>query len=141
MRDLLVNGLAAVQAHGAHPLFEGAQVPQLIPDLDGQLPSGGQHQGQHVAGLRVDVLHHGDAEGEGLARPRGGLGDHILVLHEIGDGAPLNGGGLLIALLFQGLHNGLGQPQVRIPDVFTDNFAVDFHFMRSLLLSLVVRLL
>ena len=46
--DLLVDGLPAVEAHGAHPLLERAQVPQLVLDLDGQLPGGGQHQAVHL---------------------------------------------------------------------------------------------
>ena len=125
--DLLVNGLSAVQADGAHPLFEGAQVPQLVPDLDGQFPGGGQHQPQHIGGLRIDVLHHGDAEGKGLSRPGGRLGDHIPVLHKIGDRAPLDRGRLNIPLLLNGLHQGLGQAQVCIPHFFVDKLAVDLH--------------
>ena len=100
--DLPVDGLAAIQADHPHPLFKGAQVPQLVLDLDGQLPGGGQHQGLDVGVLRVDVLHHGDAEGEGLARARGGLGDDVLPVHEIGDGPGLHRGGLHIALFVDG---------------------------------------
>ncbi len=149
--DLLVNGLSAVQADGAHPLFEGAQVPQLVPDLDGQLPGGSQNQPQHVGGLRIDVLHHRDTEGKGLSCPGGRLSDHIPVLHKIdtegkglscpggrlsdhipvlhkiGDRAPLNRGRLDVPLFLNGLHQGLGQAQVRVPDLFVDKLAVDLH--------------
>ena len=102
--DLSVDGLAAVEAHHPHPLFKGAQVPQFVLDLDGQFPGGGQHQAGDVGGGRVGVLHHGDAEGEGLASTRGGLGNHVLPVHKPGDGPGLDGGGLHIALLLDGPH-------------------------------------
>ncbi len=102
--DLGVDGLAAVEAHHPHTLLKGAQVPQFVLDLDGQLPGGGQHQAGDVGGGRVGVLHHGDAKGEGLAGPSGGLGNHVLPVHKPGDGPGLDGGGLHIALLLDGPH-------------------------------------
>ena len=125
--DLLVDGRAAVQAHGAHALLEPAEIAQFILDLNGQLPGGGQHQAQNIGGLRIDVLHHGDTEGIGLARARRGLGNDILPVHEERDGAPLHGSGLGIALPGQRLHGGLGQAQLVIHDGFVDDLAVDFH--------------
>ena len=125
--DLPVDGGPAVEADGAYPLLELAQIPQLLLDLHRQLPGGGQHQALHVGALGVDVLHHGDAEGKGLARAGGGLGNDILPLHEIGDRPRLDGGGLDIALLFNGPHDGLGQPQLRVGFGPVHLLAVDFH--------------
>mgnify|MGYP000319035922 CR=1 FL=1 len=127
LEDLFVDGLPAVETHGAHPLLERAQVPQLVPDLDGQLPGGGQHQAGDLGPLGIGVLDHRDAEGKGLARAGGGLGNDILPLHEIGDRPRLDGGGLDIALLFNGPHDGLGQPQLRVGFGPVHLLAVDFH--------------
>ena len=102
--DLLFDGLSAVEHHGPDPLLEFTQVPQLLHDLDGQLPGGGQHQALDGVRRRVHVLYHGDAEGKGLAGAGRGLGDHVPPLHKIGDGPALDGGGLDVALLFNGPH-------------------------------------
>ena len=127
LEDLFVDGLPAVETHGAHPLLERAQVPQLVPDLDGQLPGGGQHQAGDLGPLGIGVLDHRDAEGKGLARSGGGLRDHVLPLHEVGDGPRLDRGCLDIALFVDGPHQLRGQVQVRVPDLVVDDLAVDFH--------------
>ena len=125
--ELLLNGLAAVQAHRPHALPEGAQIPQLVPDLYGQLPGGGQDQSLDIAGCRVNMLHHRNAEGEGLAGAGGGLGHHVLPVHKVGDGPALNGSGLGEALFVQGFHSGLRQAHILIIIGFLHLRAVDFH--------------
>ena len=127
--DLLVDGLAAVEHHGAHPLLEFTQIPQLGHDLDGQLPGGGQDQTLYRVLPGVDVLYHRDAEGKGLAGAGGGLGDHVPPFHKIGDGPALNGGGLDIALFLQGPHDLGGQLQLVVAYNLVDLFAVDFHWV------------
>ena len=127
--DLLVDGLAAVEAHHPHPIPEGAQVPQLIPNLDGQLPCGGQDEALDLVGRRVHVLHHGDAEGIGLAGASGSLGYHVLPLHEAGDGPPLDGGGLGEALFIQRFPGGIGQVHVLVIIDVGYYFAVDLHIV------------
>ena len=129
--DLLVNGRAAVQAHRAHTLLELAQIAQLVLNLNGQLAGGSQHQSQNIGGFGVDVLHHGNAEGIGLAGAGGRLGNNVLPLQKIRDRATLYGGGLLIALLGQRLHNRLGQAELVIHHDLVYDLAVDFHFYRS----------
>ena len=103
--DLLADGRAAVEADGADAGSESGEVPQLLRDLDGQLPRGGQDHGLHALVLRVDVLHDGDAVGKGLAGAGGGLGHHVLPLHHGGDAPGLHRGGELDAPLLQGLHD------------------------------------
>ena len=103
--DLLFDGLAAVQAHGTHALLKCAQIPQFLLNLNGQLPGGGKHQRLHIVVLRVDMLHHGDAEGKGLARAGGRLGDHVFPLHEVGNRAGLHRCGLHITLFVNGAHD------------------------------------
>ena len=125
--NLLLNGGAAVEAHRAHTLLKLTQVPQLVLNLEGQLTGGGQHQGLHRVTLRVDVLHHGDAEGKGLARAGGSLGDDVLPLHKVGDGARLDRGGPDIALLVDGLHHLGREAQVRVVHNLIYLFTVDFH--------------
>ena len=129
---MFFNGGAAVEAHHPHALLKGAQVPQLVLDLDGQLPGGGQdHRGDIVA-LRVGVLHHGNAEGEGLARARGGLGDHVLPLHKGRDGPHLDGGGGDVALLVDGRHEGGGEAHVLVVLYLVYLLAVDLHIANIL---------
>ena len=55
------------------------------------------------------MFNHGNAEGKGLAGAGGGLGNHILPLHEWGDGLCLNGGGITVALLLQGFQHSLAE--------------------------------
>ena len=101
--DLPVDGLAAVEAGHPDPRQEGAQLADFVLDLEGQLPGGGQDEAGDLGAFGVGVLHHGDAEGEGLARAGGGLGDDVLPIFEAGDGPGLDGGGHGEALLIQGL--------------------------------------
>ena len=86
--------------------------PQLVTDLDGKLPGGGKDQPLHLIVFGVDVLDHGDAEGEGLAGACGGFGDDILPLHELGDGFGLNGGGVAVPLFLKGFQHRLAQAKL-----------------------------
>ena len=70
--DLPVDGLAAVEAGHPDPRQEGAQLADFVLDLEGQLPGGGQDEAGDLGAFGVGVLHHGDTEGEGLARAGGG---------------------------------------------------------------------
>ena len=103
---------AAVEHRHPDALVEGEQLPQLIPNLDCQLPGGSQNQPLNLRQLRLNVLDHGNAEGEGLAGAGGGLGNHILPRHQGRDGLLLNGGGVAIAPPLQRLQGRLGEPQI-----------------------------
>ena len=85
---------AAVQAHCPDAGFLGVEDPQLIGDLDGKLPGGGQNHRLNALVLRVDMLHNGDAVGKGLACTGGGLGDHVPPFQHGRDAACLHRGGL-----------------------------------------------
>ena len=85
------------------------------------------------------MLHHGDTEGKGFSCARGGLGNHVLPLHEEGDGAALNGGGLDVALFVNGPHELGGEPQLVIADLVVYNLAVDFHIRDSFLSVFVIQ--
>ena len=103
--DLPADGGAAVQADGADAGLKGGQQPDLIGDLNGQLPGGGQDHRLDGLILRIDVLHDGDAVGEGLAGAGGGLGDHIPPGHHGRDAAGLDRGGHFDISFFNGAHD------------------------------------
>ena len=127
LRDLLVDGLSSVETGHPHPFLEGAQVPQLVLNLKGQLTGGSQHQGLELTVRRVNVLHHGDAEGKGFACSGRGFGDDVLPLHEAGNGPHLNGGGLDVSLLFDSLHDLGGEPQLGVLRPVVYLLSVDLH--------------
>ena len=116
--DLPADGGAAVKAHRPHAGLEGRQVPDLVRDLDGQLPGGGQDHRLDALVLRVHVLHNGDAVGKGLAGAGGGLGDHVLPVHHGRDAARLDRGGHLDVAFFNGAHDLRRQVQAVEPDAF-----------------------
>ena len=103
--DLPADGLAAVEAHAADAGLVGGQKADLIGDLDGKLPGGGQDHGLDAFLFGVDVLHDGDAVGKGLAGAGGSLGGDILPLQHGRDGPGLNGGGEQDLALRQGPHH------------------------------------
>jgi len=96
---LLVNGLTAVQADHPNPLFQGRQLPQVIADLQGQLPGRRQDERCHIGAFRVGVLYNGDAKSIGLAGAGGCLGYYVLIVHQKGDTPALNGGCHLISFV------------------------------------------
>ena len=110
--DLSAQTGAAVENGHPDALIEGQQAPQLIADLDGQLPGRRQNQPLHIRAGGVDMLDHGDAEGEGLAGAGGGLGDHVLPFQERRNGLLLDGGGITVALLFQRPQHGIAETQI-----------------------------
>ena len=58
------------------------------------------------------MLDHRDAESKGLAGAGRCLGDHILPLHEMGDGFCLDGCGISVTLLLQRLQHGIAETQI-----------------------------
>jgi hypothetical protein len=116
--DLPADGGAAIEAHRPHAGLEGCQVPNLVGDLDGQLPGGGQDYRLDALVLRVHMLHDGDAVGKGLAGAGGGLGDHILPVHHRRDAACLDRGGHLNVAFFNGAYDLRRQVQAVEPDAF-----------------------
>ena len=125
--NLLVDGLAAVEAGHPDAGKEGAQLAQLVLNLQGQLPGGCQNEAGDVGALGVGVLHHGDAEGEGFAGAGGGLGDDVLPIFKTGDGPGLDRCGHGEALLSQGFQDPLGEIHFAVAQVEIDLHAVDFH--------------
>ena len=105
--DLAADGCAAVQAHCPDAGFIGVEDPQLIGDLDGKLPGGGQDHRLNALVLRVDMLHNGDAVGKGLAGAGGGLGDDVAPGQHDGDGLFLHLGHFRKAHPLYGLMDGL----------------------------------
>ena len=92
--DLAADGGAAVQTYCPDAGLIGIEDPQLIGDLDGKLPGGGQDHRLNALVLRVDMLYDGDAVGKGLACTGGGLGDHVPPFQHGRDAARLHRGGL-----------------------------------------------
>ena len=99
--DLLANGRAAVEAHHADAAHKNGQVAQLRRDLHGKLARRRHDDRLHLLAFGVNVLDDGNAEGKGLARSGGGLGDHVLPLAHRRDAARLHGGGPFDVFLFQ----------------------------------------
>ena len=128
--DLLPDGLPAVKADAADAGAEGGDVPELVGDLNGQLPGGGQDDRLDGVVLRVYVLNDGDAVGKGFAGAGGGLGDDVLPGHHGRDAARLDGGGDLQLPPLDGPHDLRGQAQAVEPDAFCI-FHKYFLFSRS----------
>ena len=103
--DLPADGLSAVEADHADAGLELGKVPHFRGDLHSQLPGGGQDHRLDPVGVDVDMLDDGDAEGEGLAGARGGLGGHVLPVQHGRDAPGLDGGGYLVVLFFQRAHD------------------------------------
>ena len=71
-----------------------AERRKFFSHLNGQLTGGGQDQAVRTLGLGPgDPADHGDAEGNSLARPGGGLAAQVLAGQRIGDGGDLDGEG------------------------------------------------
>ena len=109
--DLAADAGTAVEHRHPDILIVGQQTSELIANLNGQLPGGGQNQALHILALGVHMLNHGDAKGEGLAGAGRSLGDYVLPLQKAGDGLCLDGGGIAVALFLQCLQHGAGQAQ------------------------------
>ena len=92
--DLTSDGRAAVEAHRPDAGLVGIQHPQLVGDLDGQLPRGSKDHRLNAVVLRVDMLHNGNPIGKGLAGAGGSLGDHVPPRQHRRDTARLHRGGL-----------------------------------------------
>ncbi len=110
--QLAADGLAAVE-HGDADLGDiVGELSQLVADLHGQLPGGGQDQLLNAGVVWVHVFQHGDPEGAGLARAGRGDADDVLPLHHQRDGLLLDGGGFVEAHAGQGAQDlgGYVQP-------------------------------
>ncbi len=103
--ELVVDGLAAVDRE--HGDAEGLAVAvHRLGDLHRQLPGGDQDQGRGRGPARAlagEPLEQGQGEGGGLAGAGGGLAHEVPALEERRDGGGLDGRGLLVAELAQGL--------------------------------------
>ena len=100
-------GTAIKDSH-TNALVISQQTPQFIADLNGQLTGGSQDKALDIGARRVDMFNHGNAKRKGFAGAGGSLGNDILPLHKLRDGLGLNGRGIAVALLLQGLQHGFG---------------------------------
>ena len=123
--DLPADARAAIEHRHTDIVEIGQKTSQLIADLDGQLPGGGQNQALDLFTFRIDVLDHGNAKGEGLSRARRGLGDYIPPLQKIGNCFRLDGCGIAITLLLQRFQHGIRQAQACKSNIaFFHNFSI-----------------
>ena len=79
--DLFIDRLAAVDGHHLDVGPEIGELAQLLHDLGGELAGRAEDDRLHRGLFGVDLLHDRDAEGAGLARAGGGLGDDLPALH------------------------------------------------------------
>ena len=114
--DLPPDRRAAIETHRPHAGLIGGQIPQLIGNLDRQLPCGRQNHRLNALILWRGVLHNGNAVGKGLAGARGGLGDDILPVHHRRNAPRLNRSGHGDLPLLNCPHNLRRQSQAVKPD-------------------------
>ena len=107
--DLRVQRVAA--DHQGHlDVARAAELLEHPGDLLGQLAGGAQHEPQHGGPRRVDAGHHGRPEGQGLAGPGLGLGDHVPAVEHGSDREGLDGGRHLDA-------HGVDGPLELVPEI------------------------
>ena len=75
---------------------------QRVDDLAGELTRGGEHERRRAAGVGGDPVDDRHAEGERLAGPGGGLGEHVAAVEHVGDHELLDGEGGVDAALLAG---------------------------------------
>ena len=114
---LLFHIGTAVNAGHLHFRHKIGQPCELLGDLLGQLPGGGQDNGLRGLVCRVDMLRHRDAEGAGLAGAGGGLGDDVTPGQHDGDGLFLHLGHFRKAHPLHGLMDGLAALQLTVKHV------------------------
>ena len=108
---LLLEADAAVD--GADVEVAGLrQRPELIDDLAGKLARRGEHERGRAVGVDGDLVDHRRAEGERLARARGGLGEHVATGEHLTDDELLDGEGRVDAALFQRAGNRTGYAEI-----------------------------
>ena len=114
LTGLLVHICAAINADDLHLGHKVHQLCKLCGDLLGQLSGGCQdHSLRHLA-VRVDLLHHRDAECAGLTGAGGRLGDHIPPCHHDRDRLFLHFGHLGKAHALHGFADSLGTLQLAV---------------------------
>ncbi|MPM30499.1 hypothetical protein SDC9_77049 [bioreactor metagenome] len=126
--NLLADGLSAVKAHHPNAGTERRDVPQLVGDLDSQLPGGRQNDRLNGLVLRGNVFHNGNPVCEGLAGAGGSLCDHVLPRQHRGDTPGLHGGGELDIALFNGTHDLRRQSKTLEPDALCQFHKLFFPF-------------
>ncbi len=112
---LRIDGHAAEHDARLDALFEpGSECPKRLADLRRQLPRGNEHQRPNLARrftASIQQLKQWQDEGRGFAGTRLCLPDHIAPTQDDRNGARLDRRRLRIALLGDGVQEGLGQTQ------------------------------
>ena len=110
--DLSLNLRAAIDHGHADILIISKQSAQFVADLNGEFARRSENQPLQIFAFRVDMLDHGNAEGERLARAGRSLGDNVFPFHKFRDSLGLDAGRVSVALLFQRLQNLFRQAKV-----------------------------
>jgi hypothetical protein len=109
---LLLDADAAVDRGDLQRAGVGQRV-ELVDDLRGQLAGRGEHERRRAAvAVGVEAVEHRDAEGEGLARARGRLGEHVAAGEHVADDEVLDGERLGHAALGERVDDSLGHAEI-----------------------------
>ncbi len=85
---------------------------ELVDDLGGELAGRGEDEGGRPGGVRVDEVGQRHAEGERLARARGGLDQHVAAVEHVGDDERLDRERTVEAAPRECAGDGLGHAEI-----------------------------
>ncbi|MNS12982.1 hypothetical protein D3C72_445620 [compost metagenome] len=106
----LIQDLHAAEDDSDDDLEVLRHARELVGDLHRELAGGADHQHLRVRAGAVDAMEGGQAEGQGLARARAGLGHQVLPAGDGGNGLQLHRGGVGVAHVGQTLEQIRLQP-------------------------------
>lgn len=77
---------------GAADAERGSEGPELLDDLDGELPGGGDDEGEDAEGVLREAVEDGEGEGGGLSAAGLGEAEDVVAGEDAGDAVGLDGG-------------------------------------------------
>ena len=114
LRNLILNGLTAVNGNDAHAVNIAGQLADLITSLHGKLTRRTEYQRLHLAAVcvRGALLYGRNAKGKRFAGAGMRFADDISAAENQRNGLRLNFGRMLIGNVVQRTQNGLGEREL-----------------------------